>query len=73
MSEYAIIEKLDEIKHIVTSKVSDRWLSMNEVCEYCGLSGSTIRRAIKKGVLKVSNNTGKLLFKISSVDRWLNG
>ena len=73
MSEYAIIEKLDEIKLIVTSKVSDRWLSMNEVCEYSGLSGSTIRRAIKKGVLKVSNNTGKLLFKISSVDRWLNG
>ena len=73
MSENAIIEKLDEIKHIVTSKVSDRWLSMNEVCEYSGLSGSTIRRAIKKGVLKVSNNTGKLLFKVSSVDRWLNG
>ena len=73
MSENAIIEKLDEIKHIVTSKVSDRWLSMNEVCEYSGLSGSTIRRAIKKGVLKVSKNTGKLLFKVSSVDRWLNG
>ena len=73
MSEYAIIEKLDEIKHIVTSKVSDRWLSMNDVCEYSGLSRSTIARAIKKGVLKVSNSTGKLLFKVSSVDRWLKG
>ena len=73
MTEHALIEKLDEIKHIVTSKVSERWLSMNEVCEYSGLSGSTIRRAIRKGVLKASNRTGKLLFKVSSVDSWLNG
>ena len=73
MSEYALIEKLDEIKHIVKSKVSDRWLNIGEVCEYSGLSYSTIQRFRKKGVLKASQSTGKLLFKISDVDRWLNG
>jgi excisionase family DNA binding protein len=72
MNEHAIIEKLDEIKHIVKSKVTDRWLNMGEVCDYCGLSDSTIRRSLRKGVLKASTSTGKLLFKISDVDRWLN-
>jgi excisionase family DNA binding protein len=73
MTEHAIIERLDEIKHIVKSEVSNRWLNMKEVCDYSGLSNSTIRRAVHKGVLKVSTSTGKLLFKISDVDRWLNG
>ena len=71
MTEHALIEKLDEIKDIVKSKVSDRWLNINEVCEYCGLSRSTIFRFRKKGILKASTSTGKLLFKISDVDRWL--
>ena len=73
MTEHAIIERLDEIKHIVKSEVSNRWLNMKEVCDYSGLSNSTIRRAVHKGVLKVSTGTGKLLFKVSDVDRWLNG
>ena len=73
MTEHAIIERLDEIKHIVKSEVSNRWLNMKEVCDYSGLSNSTIRRAVHKGVLKVSTSTGKLLFKISDVDKWLNG
>ena len=73
MTEHAIIERLDEIKHIVKSEVSSRWLNMKEVCDYSGLSNSTIRRAINKGVLKASHSTGKLLFKMSDVDRWLNG
>ena len=73
MTEHAIIERLDEIKHIVKSEVSNRWLNMKEVCDYSGLSNSTIRRAINKGVLKASHSTGKLLFKMSDVDRWLNG
>jgi len=73
MTEHAIIERLDEIKHIVKSEVSNRWLNMKEVCDYCGLSSSTIHRFRKKGILKASTSTGKLLFKISDVDRWLNG
>ena len=71
-NQLPIIEMLDEIKHLVNNKVSDRWLKINEICDYTGLSDSTIRRAIRKGVLKVSTSTGKLLFKVSDVDRWLS-
>ena len=64
---------LNEIKTLILGKVNERWLTLKEVAEYTSVSESTIRRAIKKGVLKASHSTGKLLFKVSSVDRWLNG
>lgn len=72
MTEYTIIEKLNEIKSLLKNKVSGRWLTTAEVCKHSGLSESTIHRAIHKGELKVSKKTGKNLFRISWVDRWLN-
>ena len=71
--EIRILELLSEIKSLIKGKVNERWLTLKEVSEYTSLSESTIRRAIQKGVLKSSNKTGRLLFKVSSVDRWLNG
>ncbi len=68
-----IIKKLDELKNLIQNNLSNRWLDMEEVCKYTGLSESTIHRAIQKSVLKVSKKTGKNLFRISWVDRWLNG
>ena len=73
MIDYSIYEKLDEILALLKGEKRQGWIDMNEICEYSCLSSSTIRRSIKKGVLKVSTSTGKLLFKISDVDRWLNG
>ena len=69
--EIRIVEKLNEIKTLILGKVNDRWLTLKEVAEYTSVSESTIRRAIKKGVLKTSDKTGRLLFKVSDVDRWL--
>ncbi len=71
--EIRTIELLNEIKSLILGKVNERWLTIKEVCQYSSVSESTVRRAIRKGVLKASNSTGKLLFKVSSVDRWLNG
>ena len=71
--EIRILELLNEIKNLIIGKVNERWLTLKEVSEYTSLSESTIRRSIQKGVLKSSNKTGRLLFKVSSVDRWLNG
>ena len=68
-----ILEELREIKALITKKVSDRWLNINEVSDYTSLSHSTLRRAINRGELKVSRKTGKLLFNINDVKRWLNG
>ena len=67
------IELLKEIKTMLQDKVMDRWLNIREVCEYASVSESTVRRATKRGCLKASQSTGKLLFRVSSVDRWLNG
>tara|TARA_R100000655_G_scaffold45119_1_gene81966 strand:+ start:1476 stop:1694 length:219 start_codon:yes stop_codon:yes gene_type:complete len=69
--EIRIVELLNEIKTLILGKVNERWLTLREVSEYTSVSESTIRRAIKRGVLKSSDKTGRLLFKVSDVDRWL--
>mgnify|MGYP001396863456 FL=1 len=71
MMEIRIVELLNEIKTLILGKVNERWLTIREVAEYTSVSESTIRRAIKRGVLKASDKTGRLLFKVSDVDRWL--
>ena len=49
----------------------ENWLTLKEITLYTSLSESTIRRAIQKGELKVSKATGKLLFRRSWVDNFL--
>lgn len=61
--------KKDNSPHLT----ADKWLNIKSVSNYTSLSPSTIRRAVSRGSLKVSKITGKLLFKVSAVDRWLNG
>ena len=67
-----VIELLNDIKILINDKTADRWINIDEVSNYTSVSNSTIRRAVKKGKLKASKSTGKLLFKLSNVDRWLN-
>ena len=71
--DYEVIELLNDIKSLILGKEGKKWMNISEVSNYTSMSSSTIRRAIKKGVLKVSRSTGKLLFKTEWVDRWLNG
>ena len=53
------------------TNIFDKWLAIKDVCEYTGLSSSTLHRAIQKGELKVSKKTGKNLFKKEWVDNFL--
>ena len=47
------------------NNIFDKWLALKDVCEYTGLSSSTLHRAIQKGVLKVSKKMLKnMLMKI---------
>ena len=69
----AIKDQLDRIDEKIDKKISDRWLTTREVCNYTGLSNQTVFRAIRKGNLKVSQGTGKNLFRRSWVDRWVEG
>ena len=64
---------LDELRDIVQEKSSNVWMDISETVKYSSVSESTIRRAVRKGELKVSKATGKLLFKIEWIDRWLCG
>ncbi|MEE9189604.1 MAG: helix-turn-helix domain-containing protein [Candidatus Neomarinimicrobiota bacterium] len=73
MNDYAILEKLNEIGILLKGKIGDPWMNIKEVCRYCCLSESTVRRAIQRGELKVSPSTGRNIFRKSWVDRWLNG
>ena len=64
-----ILKEIENIKSIS----NDKWLTIKQTVRYTGLSDSTIRRAIRKGILKAGNRGGKLLFKKTNIDRWLHG
>ncbi len=68
-----ILNKIDEILNLFNKEIHTKWLSTNEVCHLTSLSESTIRRVVQSGRLKVSKTTGKNLFNIEDVKRWLNG
>ena len=64
-----ILKEIENIKSIS----NDKWLTIKQTVRYTGLSDSTIRRAIRKGILKAGNKGGKLVFKRTNIDRWLHG
>ena len=72
-STYRMNEILDEILDTIKKDKPDEWLTIRQVVNYTKLSEPTIRRYIRSGRIKVSKETGRLLFKKSYVDKWLNG
>ena len=71
--EYRVIELLQEIKSLIMGKPKqERWIGINEASKYAGCSSQTLRRNIKSNRLKASTTTGKLLFKKSELESWLN-
>ena len=70
---YQMKDVLDELRNIVQKKSSNIWMDIGDAVDYTKLSESTIRRAVAKGELKVSKTTGKLLFQIKWIDKWLVG
>lgn len=69
------INRVNDILDLIENKIAStygRWLGIKDVCRWTSLSESTIRRAIKQGSLKVSRKTGKLLFNINDVKKWLS-
>ena len=66
-----ILAMLEEITALLKDNNVDKWMDMTSVQKYTGLSKSTIHRAVQRGQLKVSQATGKNLFHISWVDKFL--
>ena len=61
---------LKEIERIIRYN-QIKWYDLKDVCIITRLSASTLRRAISKGELKASKKTGKLLFKLDWVEKFL--
>ena len=72
--EYRIVELLKEIKGlIVGQEKTDKWIDIKEASEYCSVSPTTLRRNVDSGKLNASKQLGKMLFKESDLEQWLNG
>jgi excisionase family DNA binding protein len=70
-----IIEKLESLERLIkkTTKADNELMTIKEVAKYSSMSEVSIRRAVQRGVLKPFKDSGKKLFRIDAVDRWLNG
>ncbi len=68
-----IREQLTRIEQKIEDQFTEKYIDINKVSALTSLSSSTIRRRVATGELKCTRRLGKLLFKASEVDRWLNG
>jgi excisionase family DNA binding protein len=68
-----VLEMFNKILKALKVKEPDEWLTMNQVSTYSKLSEPTLHRYIRRGQIKVSKQTGRLLFKKSNVDAFLEG
>ena len=53
-------------------KKEDRWVSMQEICEYLGASKDTIKKMINTQNMPACKMDRKWKFKISEVDYWMH-
>ena len=72
--DYRVMELLQEIKTMIMgNQVQDKWMDINKASKYCDVSCATLRRNVKANKLIASQETGKMLFKKSHLEEWLNG
>ncbi|TRZ45134.1 helix-turn-helix domain-containing protein [Robertkochia solimangrovi] len=70
MEYYKIIEKLEKLERLVRANKSV--LTLEETCEYMGISKSYLYKLTAQGVIPYSKPNGKLIyFSKEKLDRWL--
>ena len=76
MTEQMINDKLDKVLQKLNESGTDTirrgYLNLKDAIKYTGLSKSTLVRAIQKGELKTSKTSGRLLFRLEWIDKWLS-
>jgi|TARA_Y100000310_G_C20148177_1_gene563437 excisionase family DNA binding protein len=70
--DHLVLKKLDEMERLLSEKSYRKWLTLKQVCDYTGLSESTIRRMARDGRLIPNRKTGRLLFKIQDVENFFS-
>ena len=73
MNKMIIQDMFKEILKAIKRDRPDEWLNISQAAQHAKLSEQTIRRYVRMGELKASKRTGRLLFKKSKLDHWLNG
>lgn len=53
------------------SELMDRWLSVQEIAHYLGISKETIYRWLEKGKIPAHKIGKQWKFKVSEVDEWV--
>jgi len=63
--------KESEVLAVPESNIQDRWISLQEVCDYLGVKRHTIMRLIEQRGMPASK-VGKLWrFKTADIDEWV--
>ncbi len=74
LNESQILIKLSELIHQIEKIVHPPvWLDIKKAIQYSSLSNSTLKRAIRRGNLKASKVSGKILIKSDWLDQYLIG
>ena len=68
-----ILKRLDKIEHQLSNQLKENWLNIRGISQYTSLSIPKIRRAVREGEPRCSKRGGRLLFRKSWADQWLNG
>ena len=53
------------------NEMSDRWLSVKEICSYMGVSSDTVYRWVETHEMPVHRRGRLFKFKISEIDDWV--
>ena len=72
MNYESIHEILDRIESKISDNSKERWINIRGASDYTSLSIVKLRRAVSSGELKASKIGGRLLFKITWIEKWLN-
>ena len=69
--------QMQEIRSLIIDQVSKaslchkEFLTLDECCEYTGLSSNFIRQQVKKGLPRRKLGPSRVFFKRSEVDAWI--
>ena len=55
----------------IMKEMSDRWLSVKEICSYMGVSSDTVYRCVETHEMPVHRMGRLFKFKISEIDAWV--
>ena len=66
-----LINEIQELKYLIKNRIHT-WLSLKDCVKFCGLSESSLRRAIWSGRLRAKKPQGKYVIRVDWLEKYLN-